>query len=133
MISVCELRIGNLVEYNGVIWNVSEIRSPKPLKYKRYSDKHVIELFDGAGLISVPIENVNPIKSTEEWLIKFEFEKEEKIQFYQGYNKGNFHVFEDDGCFYYCADWWIKLKYIHLLQNIFFTLTEKELTLKSNS
>lgn len=72
-----DLMIGNLIEYNGIICMVSEIVSPKPLADVRYSDKWIIELFDGSGLLSVPIEHTTPVILTEETLINFGFEKKQ--------------------------------------------------------
>lgn len=70
-----------------------------------------------------------PIPLTEEILLKCGFikEKEENKQFYQCYNKGNFQIHEDKGNFYYTAQWWVKLKHLHSIQNLFFALTGEEL------
>jgi hypothetical protein len=138
-----ELRIGNLVMYNGMIMKISEIQSPKPLKDKMYSDKYIIELFDGAGLISCVFEEIQAITLAEEWLIKLGFEKK------SWFSKGI--VIE---CIYYqLNDFVIYLlpksfeielinksgeqfnlyknfkKEVHILQNIFFALTQTELKL----
>lgn len=43
-----DLRIGDLVKYNEMYLPVSSIKSPKPLEVERYTDKWLIELFDGA-------------------------------------------------------------------------------------
>jgi hypothetical protein len=84
------------------------------------------------------INSMNPIPLTEEWLIKFGFEK--KIDCYKNINynfNGYFASFDcdnpmwfgEDGC---CEQVTIKdnIKYVHQLQNLYFAVTGEELTMK---
>lgn len=65
-----ELRIDNLVEYNGMFCRVSDITAPSPMKDERFSDKWCIGLLCG-GFIDTTIEFISPIPLTEEWLSRF--------------------------------------------------------------
>ena len=68
-----ELRVGNLVEYNGMQWVVLSIIYPSP-RDDKYSGKWLLELSNG-GIITVPLEECMPIPLTEEWLEKTNLEK----------------------------------------------------------
>jgi len=73
-----------------------------------------------------------PIPLSEEWLLKFGFEMEysQLTNIYKyflvntpfGYSQGQFNVFTQTGCFS------VEIKYVHQLQNLYFALTNKELT-----
>lgn len=69
------LRLGNLVSYNGIFCSINGINSPTPMKDKRYSDKYIVELFDGSGLISATIDDIHEIQLSEEVLLAAEFKK----------------------------------------------------------
>lgn len=133
-VSVTDLRIGNLVEYNGMIMKISEICSPKPLKDKRYSDKYIIELFDGAGLLNCTLDEIKGIAITEEILLKLGFEViyrsnftlrldyKENFKFWAGWNlvNGHFHI-------RFIGEQFTNIKFIHELQNLYFSITGSEL------
>lgn len=74
--------------------------------------------------------NHKPIPLTEEWLLKFGFEVYEFDHKANQYRHGNrLLVIRDENCFYdYGAD--ILVKYVHQLQNLYFTLTGEELEVK---
>lgn len=82
-------------------------------------------------------EHVLAIPLTEEWLVKFGFEKQKTPYLNDGYlgydfvheNDFEIAIFED-GFIYNTAIHRINIKYVHQLQNLFFALTEKELELK---
>ena len=80
---------------------------------------------------------LEPIPLTEEWLVKFGFE----IDFYGGQGnvtyyakKGKFKLYsiEDDKSYQY--DWtknmFTMIKHVHQLQNLYYSLTQKELIWK---
>lgn len=146
MIRAEELRIDNLVEYNGIICKVSEIRSPKPFEDERFSGKFIIELFDGAGLITCTIDDINPIMLSEEKLLEFNFEKKEikgkdydEVQYSKQINVDVYIVFEDDfSCALFSSESrepidigvipkWEITKTVHGLQNLIFALSGEEL------
>jgi len=132
MIEAKELNEGNFVIYNGVVMKVSEKRSPKPLKDKKYSDKYIIELFDGAGLIDCTLDEIEPIPLTE--YILLELEKIEKKADGLFILKLNFdyeiRIIEGKkGYTFWVQNTMISssIDHIHQLQNLYFTLTNEEL------
>jgi hypothetical protein len=70
-----------------------------------------------------------PIPLTESLLLKFGFEKVKDSFFKKG-----FHIYEEDNNFYYylrdegMMD--VHINFVHELQNLYFALTKKELTMK---
>lgn len=101
-----ELRIGNLVDLFG---NIATIQSAD---------------FSGTG---IAIKQGKPIPLTEEWLVKFGFDK-------KGYKDGLSIILENklgykNGRTYF-KSWCIlesQPKYAHSLQNLYFALTGQEL------
>ena len=114
-----ELRIGNLVNYDTAEGDVfTNVIDWQDLKWLSEDEQ-------GFNLVH------NPIPLTEEWLLKFAFESDE-IEWWNGIlsigickeglrylptEKINFRV-------------GIVLQYVHQLQNLYFALTNEELTLK---
>jgi len=137
-----ELRIGNWVNNNprdGVITVFS-------------NDKCVIR--HKAGIDKAFIEKLEPIPLTEEWLLKFGFKKYPYIRdtfqqvYYDSYQFEidrftivSFSIQQDNKSLIKCnydrgyrsednkKNYYIK--YIHQLQNLYFSLTGEELTFKS--
>jgi hypothetical protein len=112
-----ELRIGNLVQELGDIVTVGLDT------FKHY--KQMPNLMN---------ENIKPIPLTDEWLIKFGFE-------WVGECSGYFDTYHAVYLFAsgtiefhpYCTndeDLHLTIKYVHQLQNIYFALTNQELTIK---
>ena len=133
-----ELRIGNLIIGNYYDYNIDDDHLEKETICK-------VVTLDSVDMCEYPIyvesdENVEefsefqPIPLTEEWLLKFGFEKSMswtyvielqgnlKLVYYLG-EKGwsiGFKAYSD----------FSNLEYVHQLQNLFFALTGEELTLK---
>lgn len=123
-----EFRIGNLVIYNGIVMKISEISSPKPLKDKRYSDKYIFELFDGAGLLNCTIDEISPIPLTEEWFLNFGFEETEDV-----FRLGTFFLTKSkqgNRYLYQAHKNRFVVMHVHQLQNLYFALYEEELIYK---
>jgi hypothetical protein len=124
MIRAEELRLCNYVMYNGMVMSVSEILSPKPRKDERYNNEYVIELFDGAGLINAALDEIEPIPLTEEWLNKFTYNFKglgfSDLTVGYGMTSGIVH--------FYIGNYAKRIDYIHQLQNLYFALTQNELT-----
>jgi hypothetical protein len=105
-----ELRIGNWVEHN----------QPKRGYYTTVQE----------STFSVNVEKLfKPIPLTEEWLLKFGFEKTTKWNNVQ-HTKGilqirNLYILFVNGR----NQSWINLKHVHQLQNLYFALTGEELTI----
>lgn len=117
-----ELRISNLVtDLDGDVMSISEIT-------KDYVS------FSGCNLKS-RYGKIQPIPLTEDWLIRFGFKRIHDGVWSNGTIELNY-VTQDD---YYefefrfpFSEWMIrKLKFVHLLQNLYFALTGTELTLKN--
>lgn len=92
----------------------------------------------------IPLSEVKPIPLTEEWLLKFGFEK--GTDFFLGeyrkgyYTHGNLEVNLDDQFSptivdpeYNVHDIGNRCEYVHQLQNLYFALTGEELTPKLES
>jgi hypothetical protein len=103
-----ELRIGNFV-----MWSNVEIKIKSPLMMQRTYQK-------------IKEKRVNPIPLTEEWLLKFGFEKSNK---YRGYNKGLYLACAWEQYFTLSNNhgYIANINYVHRLQNLYFALTGKEL------
>ena len=83
--------------------------------------------------------NLNPIPLTEEWLIKLGFEKKENslftkkleyiynsLKYCEDYKIWIYYNDDNDAACNSIAD----LNFVHELQNLYFALTKKELTMK---
>lgn len=121
-----ELRIGN--------W----IYLPSKTKQYQISSGHDIEEIEGSG-------DCEPLQLTEEWLLKFGFDKKEDYLYMleKGfvYNKDDVNVLLFNGEFSYgtliydggtSEDWefGIDIKSVHHLQNLYYALTGIELEIK---
>lgn len=125
-----ELRIGNYIKFHG-----------------NSTDYHKMTLLDFAEIHddSSEMQYYNPIPITEEILLKFGFEERKHengnsykllIHYHNGYkdyidmcNKGSWISFITTNG----SDGWVfpkEIKYVHQLQNIYYSLTYKELTFK---
>lgn len=121
-----ELRIGNWVDFDG--------ESDKITAYQLY----VNFMDDDCGIEPIPI--------TEEWLVKFGFEKWHDGSCYikKYSNQGELLVFNHTtpvaaandikpGEYYYIFHRTVHvIKYVHQLQNLYFALTGTELTLTTS-
>ena len=113
-----ELRIGNYVYFHG--------------------DVEEINMVDGFGVIGreeqplCSIDEFEPIPLTEEWLLRFGFEKIRGLHLCKGYslNSGEYLVYIDDRGVYLKTNKNIFIKYVHQLQNLYFALTGEELVVK---
>ena len=121
-----ELRIGNLVERNGEIHEVSSIHSDNTI---RLFNKDKIASF---GCFS--LKEINPITITEEWLLKLGLDyTSEKDYYYITFTiKGLFFSTSNlEGFHLVNFDDMINIRYVHQLQNLYFALTGEELTIKN--
>jgi hypothetical protein len=119
-----ELRIGNLVNYRGFPSMVGAISSNETYIYL---DK---------GIVNPKVEDIEPIPLTEEWLLKFGFEKVSWSNDVRINLLNRWSLIYDFDVNKLCVDSglnanYLQIKYIHQLQNLYFTLTGEELTLKN--
>jgi hypothetical protein len=119
-LKVNELRIGNLVSHYGFIRRIEAIHAKKKL-----DDKHRIIEFENG--VTDFLMNVKPIELTEEWLEKFGFQKIDGAFFKLSFLFYGIKVKDDIGFHFKKGEFSIKLKYVHQLQNLYFTLVEEEL------
>jgi hypothetical protein len=124
MITANELRIGNIVDY------FSESADT-------WLDNHCLTANDILCLDDRTVDRANPIPLTEEWLIRFGFEKEEintrQGSTEMGFVKSIMMVLKANEN-YYAAPYGFpnaNIMHIHTLQNAFFALTQNELTLSN--
>lgn len=126
MIDPKQLRIGNYVMYNGHKMSVYSISGAYPRREKRYDGKVVLDLFDGAGIISVPLDEIKPVTIIQDRLISkgFQYVKPRKdICTAMARNSIRIEIS-------YSGDYHFKkrvLNGMHQVQNIYFELTGKEL------
>lgn len=103
------------------------------------------QITNGSELDDLQLSQSKPIPLTEEWLVKFGFEKSWSCMDYDRYQKEGFNMLKDYGeqciklprdgggyihlnCGYYDNE--IDFDYVHQLQNLYHALTGKELTIK---
>lgn len=120
MIEAKELRLGNIVNKN---YRVVEIdTSGCGLVDNNNPD-------DIASYIYLCYKNIKPIPLTEEWLLRFGFEKPLNSSWCV---KGEIELDLDKGIKYFIFGnlKHVELKHVHQLQNLFYALTGEELTIK---
>jgi hypothetical protein len=113
-----EIRIGNYLQWN----NFTEARIMNGKDFFIVYDS--LENSDGC---------IEPIPLTEEWCIKFGFQKDLENTIYKNINKHCFLCYDDNIVLLLEEEnnWCItKVKYVHQLQNLYFALTNEELTIK---
>jgi hypothetical protein len=121
-----ELRIGSLV----YITDTSTL-----LFYKQVTQINIHNLMYLCGETKDPFEfEIEPIPLTEEWLLKFGAKKESYTYFirmpYELDEHGiKFQITLRKGIFIYYGSigQFIKIQYVHQLQNLYFALTNEEL------
>ena len=88
-----EIMIQNAVRYNGNDFKVTDISRAWPRVEWKYNNKPVVTIFDG-GILTVGLDEIEPIPITEEWLAKqgFKHEFDELCEF-------NYYIREIDGYF----------------------------------
>ena len=93
-------------------------------------DGYFIKSYSVDGFINVikNIDNYEPIPLTEEWLVKFGFNKLEGWDDMYYFQIGDFQIYEYNVSGYEFDDFGIK--HVHQLQNLYFALTNEELTIK---
>jgi len=88
-------------------------------------------IFEDSVLVKEDSEEIKigllqPIPLTEEWLLRFGFAFEDMVYWFEGFDI--LHLKEEFE--FLNHDYPIKIKHVHQLQNLFFSLTNEELTLK---
>jgi hypothetical protein len=118
-----ELRIGNYVKFGKLFKKVVEIAE---------EGFYILDK-DGTTLKNTWAD-LQPILLTEEWLLKFGFEKDEKNEYWFWKNCVSVSVLGYIELLSFNRQSFktnIQLKYIHQLQNLYFALTGKELVVSN--
>jgi len=120
-----DLRIGNLVLDRGN----KVLRIDYWERHNMIAQEIKVEGIGEVHPLTEEIEYLQPIPITEEWLLKFGFEEQDRV----------FHnqiaLYKGNECFNYNAsffehDNFVSIEYVHQLQNLYFALTGEELILK---
>lgn len=130
MLTAEQIRIGNTVLYNDIIYNIWSIgNNSTPKRQSYYVDLDCEE--KDIHLKGIDVDEIKPIELTEEWLLKMGFQANGK--FY------TINVFEKDERFDIDLKGWIgfnnmvaecNINTVHKLQNLYHALTGEELTIK---
>ena len=125
-----EVRFKNLVKYKGKVYKIAAITEEYPYLNTTEFGDGVVEWGDLEG-----------IELNEEWLINLGFEITYSSNFRLKFDHNNRYEFGFDfshtadksmeGFRYYGK--YIKAEYVHELQNLFFALTNQELTINEDS
>jgi hypothetical protein len=121
MIDSKDLRIGNLVYYGEEVISVKTIGD----LFTGINEWHDMGMWG-----SLRYENIQPIELTEEWLLRFGFEK---VEFHipDKYDNGKLRIKKDNRGFWIIACYnFILITSVSQLQNIYYFLTGQELTIK---
>lgn len=128
-----ELRIGNIIHYNG---NKKEIGVISKIA------KSVVPNIDYVGIdgrqdINYQCKHIKPIPLTEEWLKKFGFfivETNKCVDAFKENFRYSIQQVDNSNQWFWCDGETVitNLEFIHQLQNLYFTLTNKELKLTKN-
>lgn len=115
-----ELRIGNLVNKSLRSGNGQTITD-------KIGCQDIVRIFEGIGHF-----NYEPVPLTEGWLLKFGFKLQGKdftIGELNDLNNRELRLFESSELNICYIDYLHPIKSVHALQNLYFALTGKELTL----
>jgi len=134
-----ELRIGNLIQIK-----LGEIEIAKveelTLQTENNNQYYILKtnlLSNNSDWVD-PIDSFEPIPITKEWLLNFGFERVRDTSLYtkqtieidgtfEDYMEYNLEFKQVNLSYEMCS---IPLQYVHELQNIYFALSKKELTIK---
>jgi len=120
MIEARELRIGNYAKHfeNGIVLTVGR----------------TIAFKNPTNTIRVDVDDLQPITLTEEWLLKFGFIYTDDVDnLNRDYKLQEFEIqLHLDVNDFMCCNTipnYVQIKYVHQLQNLYFALTNEELTI----
>ena len=127
-----ELRIGNLLTFNGKIRTVDGVSLVGCHKDERYILVELNYMYKEKVLLQ--IDKIDPTPLTEEWLLRFGFEKV-GVNYQKGWlllwtflktGEVHFVLNEPNSNKRHITEF----KYVHQLQNLYFALTGEELEIK---
>lgn len=130
MLKTKELRIGNFVYFND---NIFEGQKNKIVEIEKISKNFVYDKINKNTIIG-ELQNYKPIEINKEILLKLGFIWTDVIPYHNepilkdcffGYSENEIHLFSD-----YPHESLKRIKYVHEFQNIYFSLTNKEIKFK---
>ena len=119
-LNAAELRIGNLVEYENAIFEIDIIAREFP---------SLNTIAYGVGVVRWI--DLKPIPLTEEWLLKFGFQKlyDNYYLLYVGSLTINYYYnYSGSTWKFMLEEQLLDIKYVHEVQNLYYSLTKTELT-----
>lgn len=138
MIKPEELRIGNKILYGKSVVTVVSIESKNLSEAYKNKSSITVQIANGA-YISVEDDGYSAIELTEEWLLKFGFEKKAEHNFrlyvftrgvIHAYTSGKVEIEIGNKSGYSFG--YPLVYFVHQLQNLYFALTGSELTIKED-
>jgi len=132
-----ELRVGNLANTSEMSGYNYQICRQGIIRTINNDSCNITPIKCSSPVVTVKFKNIEPIPLTEEWLLKFGFDKVGEwmgidfnprmgMRFYNG-NAAECDITQDDK---YIAFKCGFIQYVHQLQNLYFALTGNELELK---
>jgi hypothetical protein len=129
-----DLRIGNIINFNGIPLAVGELSN------KNFDEWYVVFSPEDPLIRNFKAKGINPEPLTEEWLVKFGFEDQSggwggNQGSEKHYKKATLEI-QTFGDSY--SKWMmvkmnsVQIYYVHQLQNLYFAMTGKELTLSGS-
>ena len=135
---VDKLMIRDAVMYNGYHWYIHSIEGPLPRNEDRFSDKHVLTIFNG-GLITVSEDEIEPIELTSKMLSEIGFtltsigaymDVNETTWIYVNVEGTGIEIsngFKNTDYEYESVSLPIEIKYLHQLQGVYRMIKKQEL------
>ena len=125
LISENDFRVGNLFYGNYETEEDEKIHSVicKILGYDPFDSHFWVENKEGIEEFC----SFQKIPITEEWILKLGFIKDEILEFYRN-DKSNSTIIIDYDFICLLGYSHVKIKYVHQLQNLYYALTQRELT-----
>jgi hypothetical protein len=125
LISENDFRVGNLFYGNYETEENEKIHSVicKILGYDPFDSHFWVENKEGIEEFC----SFQKIPITEEWILKLGFIKDEILEFYRN-DKSNSTIIIDYDFICLLGYSHVKIKYVHQLQNLYYALTQRELT-----
>ncbi len=127
--NITELRIGNLVSYNG-----TEVHKVVTISENDFSTKHTGTYYFNTYIESGKTFSTHqPIPLNAEWFIKFGWRTRDGSWYQCPIHYWNYNTFHKELTLHEANDgdsFDVKIEYVHQLQNLYFAITGKELEYK---
>ena len=120
-----DLRIGNYIEYEGIIYFIQDISM---FKGRYTSNLFLSPVHSFATHYNIPILDLQPVPLTKDKLIELGLQKDKQDTGDHFYSKEDFSIIMyDEYVSYFDGDIETKIRSVHHLQNLYYDLKGKEL------